>query len=369
MNKLKTDGAACNLCYNKLMKTYKINQIKEKRILGRTFVKGAEEPLPLFWGAAACEINVKASEVWVALSADYDTSEPWVAVEINGAPVQRFMVTKGSVQTFCIARGLNPQKENLISIIKDTQPMSGEQKHRLLIHEIMLDDNGAFCKVPERPLKIEFIGDSITSGEGLAGGCDEMEWIPQWFCASKTYAVQTAHALNADWSCVSQCGWGLCWSWDGDVNANIPSHYLEVCSVMKGDEQNKLGADRVWSFGEGSDFVVLNLGTNDNSGFPIIEKKNPDCASVIVEGTKKFLGVIRQKNPKAKIVWTWGMIPIDKVPLLISRGIEEYKKETGDEAVYTLEFDWLDNGSRGHPGKKTHSAAAQRLVEKLTKLT
>lgn len=366
---MKTDGAAGMLCYNGSMKNYKINQIKEKRILGRTFVKGADDLLPLFWGAGALEINVKASEVWVALSADYDTSEPWVCVEVNGAPVSRFMVTKGSLQTVCIARGLNPQKENLITIIKDTQPMSGEKKHCLLLHEILLDDNGTFCKVPERPLKIEFIGDSITSGEGLAGGVDEMEWIPQWFCASKTFALQTAHALNADWSVVSQCGWGLCWSWDGDFNANIPEHYLEVCSVMQGESQAALGAHEKWEFGDGADFVVLNLGTNDNTGYAIIEEKNPGCAALIVEGTKKFLGVIRQKNPKAKIVWSWGMIPIDKVPSLISAGIEEYKKETGDEAVYTLEYDWIDNGSRGHPGAKTHSAAAQKLIEKLTKLT
>ena len=88
------------------------------------------------------------------------------------------------------------EKENLISIIKDTQPMSEDILHELKITGIGLDDEGEFCELKPRSYKMEFIGDSITSGEGLAGKPDEMEWITQWFCASKTYAVQLAKKMN-----------------------------------------------------------------------------------------------------------------------------------------------------------------------------
>ena len=50
--------------------------------------------------------------------------------------------------------------------------------------------------------------------------------------------------------------------------------------------------------------------------------------------------------------------------------------ESGDKNVYTLELESLDElektpeekGSRGHPGYKTHHAAALKIVEFLTKL-
>lgn len=370
------------------MKTYKISEIENKRILGRNVKNTGEKPLCLFWGAAALEINVHATEVWAKISADYNTYEPWLAVQINGFQTQRIMVPKGDAHWVCIARNLNPQKENLISIIKDTQPMPGDTKHSLLIHEIGMDENGFFLPLHERPLKIEFIGDSITSGEGLAGSPDEMEWITQWFCASKTYAMQTAHALNADWSVFSQCGWGLCWGWDGNRYSKMPPHYEKVCSVMSGSEQNELGAEENCEFGRGADYVVLNLGTNDNGAFfqPPWNDENgkeyllktdknqlaePEYGNEIATATTAFLKLIRKHNPTAKIIWTWGMIKLVAVPPYITKGVADYKTETGDTNVYTLELDAMENveknpedkGSRGHPGPKTHYLAAQKITD------
>lgn len=354
------------------MKAYKLNEVSYKRLLGRNVV-GAEnttDALPLFWGASALELQVKSAEVWVKFSSDYDTSEPWVAVEINGFQASRFMIPKGFSQWFCVARGLNPENENLITIFKDTQPMSGEGKHSLFIHEIGLSDDGIFCPVPARSKKIEFVGDSITSGEGLCGNPQEMDWISQWMSASKTYAVQTAHALNCDWSTFSQCGWGLCWGWDGNLNSSIPSHYEKVCSVMWGEYQQELGVNQPYMFGKGSDVVVINLGTNDNSGFDLVKEKIDNPKTFIVEKACDFLKVIRKNNPVAEIIWCWGMIKIDKIPALIQEGVQKYMAETGDKKIHTLELPDMielevlqaDKGSRGHPGPKTHAVAAEKLT-------
>ena len=182
------------------MKAYKLSEISNKRILGRN-VKGAgknDRPLALFWAASALEVNVKAKEVWAEFSSLYDDSEPWVSVYIYGSPVSRFMVAKDKPVWVCLARGLNPQKENLITIYKDTQPMSGEAHHSLFIHTLGLDEEGLFCPLKERKLKLEVIGDSITSGEGLFGGPDEMEWITQWFAGSRAYGAQLARELEAE---------------------------------------------------------------------------------------------------------------------------------------------------------------------------
>lgn len=410
------------------MKTIKISQLKEKRILGRTAfgacinadantvantdaetgtdsgncsdALSAEDikvtgdgSLALFWAASALEFSVHSSAVWIQLSADYDSKEPWISVYINQSPVSRFMVEKGEPRWFCIANNLNPQKDNLITIYKDTQPMSDDTRHSLFIHQAGLSDDGEFIPLKPRKLKLEFVGDSITSGEGLAGSPDEMEWITQWFAGSKTYAAQTARTLDADFSVVSQCGWGLCWGWDGNRNSKIPPFYEDVCGVMQGDFQKSIGSQLAWDFNGGSDFVIINLGTNDNGAFfqpPWMQSEKGEeykltsengkiCkkdAAVIQENAIEFLKKVRRCNPNAKIIWCWGMIPLDLIPPVIKTSVEEYKKTSGDKDVYLLEFDSMneleklpeDKGSRGHPGPKTHKIAAQKLVEMIRSL-
>lgn len=362
------------------MKNYPINQVKNIRLLGRNVDGGIckDGAVRLFWAGATLEIAVKARELWAEISCNYDVHEIWLAIEVNGSQISRFMAPKRPTWV-CLARNLNPEKENLVSIIKDTQPMAGDNLHELKITGLRLDDAGQFCEPKPHACKIEFIGDSITSGEGLAGSPDEMEWITQWFCASKTYAAQLAKKMNADWSTISQCGWGLCWGWDGDVTSSIPMYYQQVCGVLSGEQQQAMGSCDVVPYNKGFDYVILNLGTNDNSGF----KSQDDgkgtagvAGKAIVAEVKRFLGEIRRYNASAKIIWTWGMIPIDIVPALIQQGIKEYIQESGDTHVYPLELDGMDKleksdedkGSRGHPGPVTHKKAAEKLYEFIKKL-
>ena len=371
------------------MKEYKLNQIKDKKIIGRNIASAgqSEKPLSLFWGASGIEVCVKATEVWAKLSANYETSEPWIAIFVNGAQISRFMIAKGESQWYCLARNLNAQKENHISILKDTQPMSGEALHSLFLEAIALNEEGIFCPLEKKSLSIEFIGDSITSGEGLAGSPEEGDWITQWFRASDTYAVKTALSLNADFSVLSQCGWGIAWGWNGDRRSALPPHYDNVCSVMWGDYQEKLGVKEKYDFKDASDFVVVNLGTNDNGAFDQAAWKDSDGkeyplhkdkdgiaiaedGNLIKEAVKDFLKNIRKHNPKAKIIWTWGMIKLKAIPPYILKGLEEYKTESGDNSVYSLEFDAMedveklpeDKGSRGHPGPLTHYLASKKLT-------
>ena len=372
------------------MNSYKISDIKYKRILGRTAPLENEKPLVLFWASSALELNVKSSEVHLLISSDYERNEPWVSIYINGYPISRFVVEKGEAKWVCIARNLNVEKENLITIYKDTQPMPDDNPHSLFIHEVKLSEKGTFLPLNPRKLKIEFIGDSITSGEGLAGGKDAWDWIPQFFVGSSTYAAQTARRLNADFSVVSQSGWGICWGWDGNRNTKIPPFYEQVCGVSRSNIQKSLGSQEAYDFKGGSDYVVVNLGTNDNGAFyqpPWQQEEFKDKykldyntddetvsekdSEIIIDGVKDFLKIIRRNNPKAIIIWCWGMIKLKLVPPLILIGVEEYMFESGDEKVYTLELDSMEDveildeekGSRGHPGPKTHRLAAIKLSD------
>jgi len=368
------------------MKSYKISEIENKRVLGRTTPIEKDMPLLLFWAASALELNVKSNDVYIRISSNYERNEPWVSIYINGRSISRFPVEKGEPKWVCIAKNLNIEKENLITIYKDTQPMSDDRTHSLFIHEVGLSEGGTFFPLTPRKLKIEFIGDSITSGEGLGGGPDEWDWIPQFFVGSSTYAAQTARKLNADFSVVSQSGWGICWGWDGNRNSKIPPYYEQICGLCGSDYHKSLGTQKAYDFKGGSDFVVVNLGTNDNGAFyqPPWQQNdkykltlnedgtvNEKDSEIIIEGVKDFLKAIRRNNPNAIIIWVYGMIKLQLVPPLIQIAVEEYIFESGDKRVYTLELDAMedvekleeDKGSRAHPGPKTHLLAAYKLSD------
>ena len=369
------------------MKTYKISEIENKRIYGRTTPIEKDKPLVLFWAASALELTVKASEVYLSISSDYDRNEPWISIYFNGRPISRFMIEKNEKKSYCIVKNMNKDTENTITIYKDTQPMPDDDPHSLLIHEVELSEGGIFCPLKPNKMKIEFIGDSITSGEGMAGGPNDWDWIPQLFVGSATYAAQTARLLNADFNVVSQSGWGICWAWDGNRNNIIPPFYEQICGVSRSDYQKSLGSQLPYDFKGGADFVVVNLGTNDNGAFYQppwkedefgdkyklnIDKDGKVCekdSNTIINGVKDFLKVIRKNNPHATIIWVWGMIKLQLVPPLIQYAVEEYIFESGDKNVFTLELDAMedvevydeDKGSRGHPGPKTHKLAANKL--------
>ena len=355
------------------MKEYPINEIDHKRILGRNSFCELKGSLALFWGGSALEINVRAREVYVTIETDYEVYEQWITVEINGVSVSRFMLNKEKT-CYCIAHNLNPSKENLISIIKDVQPMNEDKKHSLVIHSVSLDDDGVFCPIVVRPVTMEFVGDSITAGEGLAGGAEEMDWISLWMRASQTYAVRLAKMMNADWNTMGKCGWGIVQSWDANKECAIPPHYEKVCSVLTDEASVALGAADVWDFDtdRGSDYVIINLGTNDETGMHAngavpTDKDKGELIQAVVD----FLTKVRLHNPTAKIIWCWGMLGLHVVPALIAGGVEKYKTQSGDENVFTLELEAADKielsdeekGSRGHPGLKTHQAAAEKIYQ------
>lgn len=370
---------------------YQIYQIPNKNILGRN-VKDAmtsKNPLTLFWSASGIEFCTNASELWVQVSSDYSVNEIYLAVQISGYTIARFMAPKEKTW-ICVAKNLNPQEKNNISIIKDSQPSAFDPNHIVQIHQIAVTKNAEFFQVPKKDCFIEFIGDSITSGEGLCGRPGAPEWISSYISVSNNYAMQIAKIKNAEISIISQCGWGITRGWDSNIYSNIPSHYQNVCSIFNSPMQKELGSCQEYDFSKKADFVVVNLGTNDNSSFnnpwtdestgKVYQYQVNDDGTVaesskkeIYEGIKNFLYQIRKNNPSAKILWVWGMIQLDKIPAILQNAMEDYKKESGDQNVFTLELDamedvenhLLDKGSRWHPGPKTHELAAKKISQNL----
>ena len=103
------------------------------------------------------------------------------------------------------------------------QAMSEDNDCHVFVRGFPCD--GEFLPVKEHKYKIEFVGDSITSGEGTYGAISDTDWLTMYMSSSENYATFTAKALDADYRIISQGGWGVYCGWDNDVRHNIPSYY------------------------------------------------------------------------------------------------------------------------------------------------
>jgi hypothetical protein len=369
---------------NERLKDYALKDVKNLKVHGRTTTK--RSPLTLFWTGSALELNVTGSELWIEVEVDYESYEPWMSILINNAPVSRQMLTAGRYW-ICVFRGMSANTVKNVRIIRDVQAMNGDPRSFMQIHAIRSD--GEFLPVADKPYKIEFIGDSITSGEGVVGAKAEEDWISMWFSAVHNYTRMVAEAINADYQVISQSGWGVLTSWDNNPHFNIPEYYEKVCGLLIGEKNKALGAYQDHDFASWQpDVVVVNLGTNDGGAFFQPEWKdevtgeshkqhlNPD-GSFAAEDLKafeqaviNFLIKIRKCNSHAHIIWVYGMLGDSMLPA-ITGAVDAYNKQSGDEKVSFLELPNTTDetvGSRQHPGVLSHEKAAKVLAAYISEI-
>lgn len=365
------------------MYTYKPTDENHIHVYGRTI---KQDPLPLFWTASGIEFDTDSTEAWIDIECDYSFKEIWIRVEVDGFMIQRFMPEKGR-KKYCLFRGFAMGQVKTIGFILEAQPMEDDEERKLLIHEISCDC--LLQPVADKSFKIEFVGDSITSGEGLSGTQDITEWFTGIYGLGGHYGRTVAKHFDADISIVSQSGWGVYTGWDNNRNTNIPRIYSKVCGVLKGASNEALGAGEEYDFGANkSDYVIINLATNDGgaTGSPawtdpengVTYKQEVDADGKLTPTTKDnfcgsvvdFLKQVRKCNPDARIIWVYGMIGYLMEPYIIE-AMDAYKAESGDTNIEYLSLP--ENkpeqlGSHAHPGYLDHQAAAEVIIKRLEEI-
>ncbi|WP_339275282.1 SGNH/GDSL hydrolase family protein [Paenibacillus sp. FSL W8-0426] len=366
---------------HKRLQHFELTEVKHLKVHGRT--TGNLSPLTLFWTGSALELNVQGSELWLEVESRYELYESWISVLVNGVPVSRQMLAEGR-NWICLFRGMNPLKTTNVRIVKEVQAMSADPGCVLQMHAVRTD--GEFLPVRERPRKIEFIGDSITSGEGAIGARQEEDWIPMWFSAIQNYTFLTAAALDAEYRVISQSGWGVMTSWDNNPHGNIPDYYEQVCGLLTGETNRELGAANLHDFSSWQpDVIVVNLGSNDGGAFRTPAWKDPvtgqvhkqrlnddgsfneDDLAAFERAAERFLDKLRDNNAKAWIVWAYGMLGSPMMPA-IYRAVDRYVHRTGDRKVSIFQLPDTTQatmGARSHPGESSHRRAAEALSDYL----
>lgn len=146
-------------------------------------------------------------------------------------------------------------------------------------------------KKTEKKMLFEFIGDSITAGCGAL--------YPEYGAnaAADTYAYKTAEAFGARYSSFAVGGRTLC---PVEGRESIAQLYTYVRPWYGRTRNTSTYNTELYDFGEKADVIVVNLGTNDRTA-GVSEQ-------VYAENMRSFLQTLKEKNPKAKIVWCYGMM-------------------------------------------------------------
>ena len=229
--------------------------------------------------------------------------------------------------------------------------------HNPAFYGFSLEEGAEVLKSEYKPLKIEFIGNSITCGYGVETQSQTDTFSFQTENFAKSFAGLTAAALDADAMVVARSGIGVYRNFgdkkEGSVSP-LPSFYGKV--HIFGQEE--------WNFASFTPSIVfVNLGTNDLSvgSYDLSLFRSAYC---------RFVDQLLRAYPQAHIVLLTG-------PMLHGRRLRHQKRvlnsihkhflSSGCTRVHRFDFA-PQNGTLGysadwHPSAAQHKVMARMLVE------
>lgn len=317
----------------------------------------AEPACQLWWSGSGIRLRVSCRRLELEAEVPDNEHLPWLAVTVDGAPVARFPMLPGS-HRYPLLEGMDPGVSHEVAVYRDTQPHDTDLGPASLTALWMDSDP---LPAQPNPRIVEFIGDSLTVGEGLAGGADAMEWRMAWISNTFAFPTLAAARLRAEKRVVALGGWGVWESWDGDPACRIGRIYRQLCGVAPGGE-----APYDFTLHRPSDAVVINLGTNDASALANLpEDEQPAAREAITRRAVELMETVREVAPNAVILWAYGLCggvlaePLRKAVAL--------RQGAGDDQVRYLALTdcGSDLGSRQHPGRAAHERAAREIAEAL----
>ena len=194
-------------------------------------------------------------------------------------------------------------------------------------------------------LRIEFLGDSITSGTGVYGtnGAADQSNI-KYYDGTAAYAFIASKLLNAEASIVSRSGMTIA----GDTGTpNMYNYYTKLSY-----ERNKATAYDHSKMDV--DLYVISLGANDtNSNYN-------RTAEQITTDAKAAMAQVRKDHPNAKILWVYGQLSTTKASA-IKTAVEEMGGEAKGFYYYRCTKP-NTSGSSYHPNAKAQQIAGEEVA-------
>ena len=284
----------------------------------------------MYWPGSSVSFFTDAPAVTAHLSDPLGGN--YLAVVVDGGEPVVVGGVKGA-SSVVVAEGLTGADHH-IELFKRTEGW----EEAIVFEGLTLPMGGSIEAVPEPTLRMEFYGDSITSGYSVDCTCDDGAAI--YKNHYETYAAITARTLGAEHHSISLSGVGITQSWwEGTMLDYWDSVGLD---------------DGAWDFADWpADIVVINLGQND---YWIGAGAELEWAYV------GFIGQIREVHEDAAIFLVLGSMDAtasgSPLPDYV-RGAVETMNERGDERVFSHIFPYV---AGGHPVASVQADMATQLV-------
>jgi len=299
---------------------------------------------PRFWAPGVYIIGKfkgTACEVLLNDEVKDGNTHNYLEIAIDDRPPVRIQTT-GKTNVIKAAEGL-PGGEHTILICKDTESGIG-----------YLEFIGLKCAEllppPAKPMrKVEYIGDSITTGTGIdvaKNPCNTGAWYDQ-HNAYMSYGARTSRALNAQWQLTAVAGIGMIHSCC-DMGIVMPQVFDKV--LMRDNKGP-------WDFSRYQpDVVTICLGQNDG-----IQDSTQFCNAYI-----QFIGAVRKVYPKADIICLSSPMAKSEPTIVLKRyltAIVTNTNNSGDKKVYKYFFSkQFNHGCGGHPDMDEQGEIADELT-------
>lgn len=277
------------------------------------------------------------------------SAECQLIVIVDGAASRPLRLPQGTADTLLV-KGLAPGVHH-VDIVRRTEHWQGIWT----VEGVLLGAHGELTEPkpwPER--KLQFIGDSVTSGEGAdrqasGGGTGQAATAD----AYGSYGMILARALNAQCHLISYGGRGLIRNYEGKRNVVNAPQFFEL--ALPDESRHSPWDHRAYV----PDLVFISLGTNDfNFGigpFPTAE----DFAGAYVA----FLKRIRSLYPNAKVLVTEGSIVNDGTrdpKRVLQAYLDETVRRLNDPDIQAVRSKhYPGDGKDAHPTGEEHVQMAR----------
>lgn len=305
----------------------------------------------LFWSGTYVQINFTGTEAKVTMKDE--RGDNYFDIIIDGKIV--VLHPDAEKRTYTLATGLSNSAHTL-TVFKRTEWADGTT----LFFGFEFNNGAQINAAPAvKARKIEFYGDSITSGYGIEdfeGGNNS--YLPPYKNNYISYAALTARHYDAQYYCISKSGIGVT---VGYTDMTMPELYDRL---DPNDPRSK------WDFFKYTpDVVVVNLFQNDASMMrqgdqPQFKARFGDqqpSEEFIIETYRKFIQSIRSKYPNAQIICALGSMDATKEGLPWRGFIEKAVSRLNDKAIMTHFFAYKN--TPGHPSVEEHQAMASDLIK------
>ena len=252
-------------------------------------------------------------------------------------------------KSYLVANGLATGQHSFLL----TKRTEGEEGATVFLG-LALDDKATLLPPPPRPTRrIEFFGDSITSGMGNEAPDDGEDHHGKDKNNYRSYAAIAARQLGAEAHFTSQGGIGIMISW---FPFTMPDFYDQLSAV--GDNDSR------WDFSRWTpDVVVVNLMQNDSWLIGRDHKLQPEPNDAQrIAAYQAFVERVRSLYPNAYIVCALGSMDATRAgspwPGYVETAVGTLRAK-GDRRIDTLFFPYTGYGK--HPRVAQHQANADRL--------